>query len=216
MRGEELQLNTDKLQHRPLYNGVKRCSDILFTLIGLILLIPIFIIIPILIKADDGGPIFYRADRVGKNGKNFGMFKFRSMRVNADQELAKLKAQSDVSGPMFKMKNDPRITRIGKFLRKTSLDELPQFFNVLLGDMSLVGPRPPLPSEVEEYTEHDKLRLLVIPGVTGLWQATARNSVGFDEMVNLDIKYIRDSGVWLDIKIILLTVKIIFLPNDAY
>lgn len=213
---EETQIDIEAILHRHVYYGSKRIFDFILTLLGLVLLIPVFIIIPILIKMDDGGPIFYRATRIGKNGKPFRMLKFRSMRVNADQEIQKLKEQNEVSGAMFKMKNDPRITRIGKLLRQTSLDELPQFFNVLLGDMSLVGPRPPLPDEVVKYTERDKLRLLVTPGLTGLWQVTARNSVGFEEMVNLDLQYIEKSNIWLDLKIILMTVKVVIVPNDAY
>lgn len=216
MKVEETQIDIEAILHRHVYYGSKRIFDFILTLLGLVLLIPVFIIIPILIKMDDGGPIFYRATRIGKNGKPFRMLKFRSMRVNADQEIQKLKEQNEVSGAMFKMKNDPRITRIGKLLRQTSLDELPQFFNVLLGDMSLVGPRPPLPDEVVKYTERDKLRLLVTPGLTGLWQVTARNSVGFEEMVNLDLQYIEKSNIWLDLKIILMTVKVVIVPNDAY
>lgn len=184
--------------------------------IGLILLSPIMLWISFLIKKEDHGPVFYKQVRVGKNGKTFQMYKFRSMFVNADQMLDKLKAQNDVNGPMFKMKNDPRITKIGHFIRKHSLDELPQFFNVIKGDMSLVGPRPPLPSEVAEYSEYDKKRLYVIPGCTGLWQATERNEVGFNEMVQLDIEYIKRANVWFDLWIIWKTVEIMVKPNGSY
>ena len=172
--------------------------------------------IAFLIKKEDHGPVFYKQVRVGKNGKTFQMYKFRSMFVNADQMLDKLKAQNDVDGPMFKMKNDPRITKIGHFIRKHSLDELPQFFNVIKGDMSLVGPRPPLPSEVTEYSEYDKQRLYVIPGCTGLWQATERNEVGFNEMVELDIDYIKRANFWFDLWIIWKTVEIMVKPNGSY
>ena len=138
------------------------------------------------------------------------------MHVDADKRLTELKEQNEVDGPMFKMKNDPRITKIGHFIRKTSIDELPQLFNVVRGDMSLVGPRPPLPSEVAEYTAYDMQRLLVVPGCSGLWQATVRNSVGFHEMVQLDLEYIQKSSIWFDIKILFMTIKILFKPNSAY
>lgn len=138
------------------------------------------------------------------------------MYVNADTLLEKLKEKNEVTGSMFKMKNNPRVTSVGRFLRKTSLDELPQLLNVLRGDMSLVGPRPPLPSEVEEYSEYDKQRLWVVPGCTGLWQATERNNVGFAEMVELDLKYIQNRSLFLDAKIIFLTFLVIIHPNSAY
>lgn len=170
-------LNKDKIESRFIYHGMKRLFDIVAATCGIIILSPLMIIIAVLIKNEDHGPIFYKQVRVGKNGKTFKMYKFRSMFINADKMLDKLKEQNDVDGPMFKMKDDPRVTKIGHFIRKHSLDELPQFLNVLKGDMSLVGPRPPLPSEVEEYSEYDKQRLFVIPGCTGLWQATERNEV---------------------------------------
>lgn len=209
-------LNREEIAKRHTYHFFKRICDLLLSLIGIILLSPFFLVIAVVIKLNDGGPVFYRQERVGLNGKSFKIFKFRSMHVDADKRLAELKAQNEVDGPMFKMKNDPRVTRVGHFLRKTSLDELPQLFNVLLGNMSLVGPRPPLPSEVLEYTEYDKQRLWVIPGITGLWQATVRNSVGFHEMVELDLKYIQKASLWFDFIILLKTVKVVFKPNDAY
>lgn len=144
------------------------------------------------------------------------MYKFRSMVTNADQLLEQLKDQNEVEGAMFKMKYDPRITKVGHFIRKHSLDELPQLVNVLRGDMSLVGPRPPLPSEVKQYTSYDAQRLLVTPGCTGLWQATERNNVGFDEMVKLDLEYIQRASLDYDLCIILKTIAIIFKPNGSY
>ena len=183
-------LNKDKIKSRFIYHGMKRLFDIVAATCGIIVLSPLMIIIAVLIKIEDHGPIFYKQVRVGKNGKTFKMYKFRSMFVNADKMLDRLKDQNDVDGPMFKMKDDPRVTKIGHFIRKHSLDELPQFLNVLKGEMSLVGPRPPLPSEVVEYSDYDKQRLYVSPGCTGLWQATERNEVGFNEMVQLDIEYI--------------------------
>ena len=209
-------LNKDKIRSRVIYHSMKRLFDIVAAACGIVILSPLMIIIAVLIKAEDHGPIFYKQVRVGKNGKTFKMYKFRSMFVNADKMLDKLKEQNDVDGPMFKMKDDPRVTKIGHFIRKHSLDELPQFFNVLKGDMSLVGPRPPLPSEVVEYSEYDKQRLLVIPGCTGLWQATERNEVGFNKMVQLDIQYIQRASFMFDLWIIWKTVEIIIKPNGSY
>lgn len=209
-------LNRDKIKSRFIYHSVKRVFDFLAATCGIIILSPLMLIIAILIKSEDHGPIFYKQVRVGKNGKTFKMYKFRSMFVNADKMLDKLKEQNDVDGPMFKMKDDPRVTKIGHFIRKHSLDELPQFFNVLKGDMSLVGPRPPLPSEVVEYSEYDKQRLLVIPGCTGLWQATERNEVGFSKMVQLDIQYIQRASFTFDLWIIWKTVEIVIKPNGSY
>ncbi|QLL76165.1 sugar transferase [Limosilactobacillus reuteri] len=209
-------LNKDKIKSRFIYHGMKRLFDIVAATCGIIILSPLMIVIAVLIKVEDHGPIFYKQVRVGKNGKTFKMYKFRSMFINADKMLDKLKEQNDVDGPMFKMKDDPRVTKIGHFIRKHSLDELPQFFNVLKGDMSLVGPRPPLPSEVEEYSEYDKQRLFVIPGCTGLWQATERNEVGFNEMVQLDIQYIQRASFTFDLWIIWKTVGIVIKPNGSY
>lgn len=216
MESKVVLLDKVKINSRPIYHIVKRGFDIVAATCGLILLSPVMLWIAFLIKKEDHGPVFYKQVRVGKNGKHFKMYKFRSMFVNADQMLDKLKSQNDVEGPMFKMKKDPRITKIGHFIREHSLDELPQFFNVIKGDMSLVGPRPPLPSEVAEYSEYDKQRLYVIPGCTGLWQATERNEVGFNEMVQLDIDYIKRSSFWFDLWIIWKTVEIMIKPNGSY
>lgn len=209
-------LNKDKIRSRFIYHSMKRLFDIVAAACGIVILSPLMIIIAVLIKAEDHGPIFYKQVRVGKNGKTFKMYKFRSMFVNADKVLDKLKEQNNVDGPMFKMKDDPRITKIGHLIRKHSLDELPQFLNVLKGDMSLVGPRPPLPTEVAEYSEYDKQRLYVIPGCTGLWQATKRNEVGFNGMIDLDLQYIKKSSLTYDFQLILKTIIIIFKPNSSY
>ncbi|MCC4344809.1 sugar transferase [Limosilactobacillus reuteri] len=209
-------LNKDKIKSRFIYYSMKRLFDIVAAACGIVILSPLMIIIAVLIKGEDHGPIFYKQVRVGKNGKTFKMYKFRSMFVNADKMLDKLKEQNDVDGPMFKMKDDPRVTKIGHFIRKHSLDELPQFLNVVKGDMSLVGPRPPLPSEVAEYSEYDKQRLYVVPGCTGLWQATERNEVGFNEMVQLDIQYIQRASFMFDLWIIWKTVEIVIEPNGSY
>ena len=209
-------IDQDQLAKKRIYHIVKRIFDLIASLCGLIILSPLFLVVALLIKCEDHGPVFYKQKRVGKDQRGFDMFKFRSLHVDADKRLTELKEQNEVDGPMFKMKNDPRITKIGHFIRKTSIDELPQLFNVVRVDMSLVGPRPPLPSEVAEYTAYDMQRLLVVPGCSGLWQATVRNSVGFHEMVQLDLEYIQKSSIWFDIKILFMTIKILFKPNSAY
>ncbi|WP_374049372.1 sugar transferase [Neobacillus sp. OS1-33] len=195
----------------------KRTIDIIGSSFGIILLSLLFIVIGILIKIEDPkGKVFFSQKRIGLNGKEFKMYKFRSMVSNAEEKLQELLKHNEVSGAMFKMKDDPRITIVGKFIRKTSIDELPQLFNVLKGDMSLVGPRPPLPREVVLYSEYDKQRLMVTPGCTGLWQVSGRNSVGFKEMVELDLIYIRNRSIKFDIKIIFKTVSVLFRSNNAY
>ncbi|WP_286138251.1 sugar transferase [Bacillus sp. AFS055030] len=210
-------LSIETVEKRRIYLITKRLMDLIGAIFGLLLLLPVFIVVAIFIKVEDPkGPVFFYQTRVGKNGKEFKMYKFRSMVTDAEERLKELLKYNEVSGAMFKMKDDPRITRIGKFIRKTSIDELPQFINVLLGDMSLVGPRPPLPREVDEYTDYDKQRLLVTPGCTGLWQVSARNSVGFDEMVQLDLQYIRERSFLFDIKIIFKTVLVLFGSKDAF
>ncbi|KAF0519015.1 sugar transferase [Pediococcus pentosaceus] len=202
---------------RYVYRFFKRALDVVASGIGLIILSPVFLIVSLAIKAEDPkGPIFYSQVRLGKGQRPFKMYKFRSMVVDADKKLEKLLKENEVKGAMFKMKEDPRITRVGKFIRKHSLDELPQLWNVLAGDMTLVGPRPPLEREVADYSEYDKQRLIVKPGCTGLWQVSGRNNVGFKEMVELDLKYIRKSDFWFDSYIILKTFGIIVIPNDAY
>jgi lipopolysaccharide/colanic/teichoic acid biosynthesis glycosyltransferase len=200
-----------------MYLLTKRLIDIIGASFGIIFLSLLFIVIGMLIKIEDPkGTIFFSQKRVGLNGKEFKMYKFRSMVWNAEEKLAELLKFNEVSGAMFKMKDDPRITKVGKFIRKTSIDELPQLFNVLKGDMSLVGPRPPLPREVAEYTAYDKQRLLVTPGCTGLWQVSGRNSVGFNEMVELDLQYIHKRSFLFDVKIILKTVLVLFGSKDAF
>ena len=175
------------------------------------------LVVAIFIKLEDPkGKVFFSQVRNGAYPSTFKMYKFRSMYEDAEERLEEIKHLNEQTGPAFKIKEDPRITKVGKFIRKTSLDELPQLFNVLKGDMSLVGPRPPLPSEVEQYTSYDKQRLYVVPGCTGLWQATERNNVGFDEMVGLDLKYISHSGLNYDFRIILKTIMIIIKPNNSY
>ncbi|WP_230163070.1 sugar transferase [Peribacillus simplex] len=210
-------LTADQVNANLSYLRMKRFIDIIGSLIGLIILSPIFMLIAFLIKiGDPKGPVFFKQVRVGKDEKEFQMYKFRSMVSDAEERLKDLLTLNEVSGAMFKMKEDPRITRIGKFIRKTSIDELPQLWNVLRGDMSLVGPRPPLPREVVEYSSYDRQRLLVIPGCTGLWQVSGRSNLNFDQMVKLDLKYIEDRTFWIDLKIIFKTVLMIIGSKDAY
>ncbi|OVE34098.1 multidrug MFS transporter, partial [Priestia aryabhattai] len=181
--------------------------DIIGALLGILVLSWLFIIIAILIKVEDPkGPVLFSQKRIGKNGKEFKMYKLRSMVSNAEDLLPQLLKYNEVSGAMFKMKKDPRITRVGRIIRKTSIDELPQLWNVLIGDMSLVGPRPPLEREVEAYTKYQKNRLLVTPGCTGLWQISGRNNIGFEEMVELDLVYISKANLLFDFKIIFKTI----------
>lgn len=215
--GNKIHIDEGKLNRQYGYRFIKRLFDIVASTVAVILLSPIFLIIAICIKIDDpSGSVFYSQTRVGKDGRHFKMFKFRSMVTNADELLAQLKAKNEINGAMFKMKNDPRITRVGRFIRKYSLDELPQLINVIGGSMSIVGPRPPLVSEVKQYTEYDRQRLMVKPGATGMWQVGGRNDVDFAEMVRLDLTYIQERSVWLDLKIMFETVKVMIIPNGAY
>lgn len=217
MKSKDIHINEQQLNHQYGYRFIKRLFDLVASAIALVILSPLLLIIAICIKVDDPkGPVFYSQIRVGKDGKHFKMFKFRSMVTNADQLLEKLRDKNEVDGAMFKIKNDPRITRVGRIIRKYSLDELPQLANVVLGSMSIVGPRPPLVSEVAEYTDYDKQRLIVKPGATGMWQVGGRNDVSFDEMVRLDLTYIQERSIWLDLKIMFETVKIMIVPNGAY
>lgn len=199
-----------------VYRTVKRAIDIIFSLTAIIILSPVFVLIAIAIKLDDPrGPVLFVQERCGKHPEIFKMYKFRSMIYNAEELLIFLKNSNEVSGPAFKMKNDPRITRVGRFIRKTSLDELPQLFNILKGDMSLVGPRPPIPREVKQYTPYQMQRLAVTPGLTCYWQILGRSSIGFDEWVEMDLKYIRERSLWLDIKLILKTVPCLLGDRNA-
>lgn len=205
------------VEEKKSYVITKRIMDIIGASIGIVFLSWVFLIVAILIKLEDPkGPVFFKQIRIGKNGKEFYMFKFRSMVTDAEERLKELLAYNEIDGAMFKMKDDPRITKIGRFIRKTSIDELPQLWNVLKGDMSLVGPRPPLLREVQEYTEYDKQRLLVTPGCTGLWQVGGRNSLSFGEMVELDLLYISKRNIFLDFKIILKTILVLIYSKNAY
>ncbi len=205
------------IAQRSIYYFFKRSLDIIGSLIGLILLAPLFLLIIHLIKKEEpSGPIFFSQTRIGHNGRKFKMYKFRTMCIDAEARLITLLDKNEVEGAMFKMKDDPRVTRIGRVLRKTSLDELPQLWNVLKGEMSLVGPRPPLEREVIKYDECDMLRLLVKPGCAGLWQINGRSDVGFKDMVELDLLYIQKQSFLYDLKIIVKTVFVMMCPNGAY
>lgn len=205
-----------KIDNKPVYNFIKRTFDFCFSLFALIVLLPIFVIISIMIKLNDGGPIFYISDRVGKDGIIFNFYKFRSMCLNADKIYEEIKQNNETGGPTFKLKNDPRITKVGKFLRKTSLDELPQLINILKGEMSFVGPRPPLIREVKQYTSYSMQRLSVKGGLTCYWQISGRSSINFDGMVQLDLKYIQERCISTDLKILALTIPAVFKGNGAY
>ncbi|WP_438789002.1 sugar transferase [Enterococcus sp. DIV0756] len=210
-------IDKEKIQKQKGYDFVKRLIDLFAGIVGIILISPIMLWIGYKIHKDEpGSPVIFAQKRVGRNGKLFTMYKFRSMCVDAEEKLDKLVDKNEIKGAMFKMKEDPRVTEFGKFIRRTSLDELPQLINVIKGDMSLIGPRPPLQREVAEYTQYDMQRLLVKPGCSGLWQVSGRNEVHFDEMVNFDIEYILKRNTIYDIKLILNTIKIMIKPNSAY
>ena len=220
MRYKAMQTVKDWDHTRLGYRVVKRAFDIVFS--GCVLA---FIAVPSLVLAaairleSEGNP-FYSQIRVGQTHRDgslstFRMWKFRSMYKDADERLAELKGQNEIAGAMFKMKDDPRVTKIGRFIRKHSIDEFPQFLNVFLGQISVVGPRPPLPNEVAEYTEYDLQRLAVKPGITGWWQVTDRNDTDFDGMVRRDLEYIAKRGIIMDLKIVLLTVVEVFTGGGA-
>jgi exopolysaccharide biosynthesis polyprenyl glycosylphosphotransferase len=195
---------------------MKRAIDFTIALVGLIVSLPLTLLIALAIKLDSPGPVLFRQVRVGKVGRHFVLYKFRSMSEGAEQEQQKLAGMNETEGPIFKIRHDPRCTRVGRFLRRTSLDELPQLYNVLRGEMSLVGPRPPLPTEVEHYEEWHKKRLDVSPGMTGLWQVRGRSELTFDEMVLLDIYYIENWSAALDTEIFLRTIPKVIFGNGAY
>lgn len=205
----------DRTEPSGEYYFLKRTKDILCSLIGLIILAPIFLLVGILIKLESKGPAFFSQERIGKNGCKFKMYKFRSMVVNAEELKEKLQSKNEMSGPMFKMKEDPRITKIGRFIRKTSIDELPQLFNVLKGEMSLVGPRPSLPKEVMKFEDWMMIRLEVKPGLTCYWQVSGRNNIDFVEWMKLDVKYVRERSTLVDIKLILKTFRVLFGDQNA-
>lgn len=202
---------------RLAYRFVKRSFDIIFSVAVLILFSWLFLVVAIAIKIDDPkGPVFFGQERVSRNGKRFRMWKFRSMCVDAEAKLAELQKQNEKDGPVFKMADDPRITRVGHVIRKTSIDELPQFLNVFLGDMSVVGPRPALPKEVVTYTPRQEQRLLVKPGMTCYWQTRRnRDAITFDEWVELDLLYIKKCSAWSDFKLVVQTVGVVLTAQGS-
>ncbi len=196
-------------------DAIKRFLDLIMATAGLIALTPILLVISALIKATSRGPVFFVQNRVGLGGQVFKMYKFRTMVVNAEALKHGLMAQNEMSGPVFKIQRDPRVTAIGRFLRKTSLDELPQLFNVVLNDMSLVGPRPPLMDEVVKYRRWQTKRLAVKPGITCIWQVSGRNKISFDDWVRMDLRYIEKRSIILDLLLLVKTLKVVFFRPDG-
>lgn len=198
------------------YETLKRITDVTVAALILLLFLPVIPVIVLLIKLDSSGAVLFRQRRVGKNGKEFYFFKLRSMYADAEDVLSILRPLSSVDGPVFKLREDPRVTRVGRFLRRSSLDELPQLLNVLKGDMSIVGPRPNLPSEVSHYLPWQRRRLDVTPGITCLWQIAGRSHIGFQEWMRLDLEYIRKRSLATDIKIMLKTIPAVIARKGAY
>ena len=196
---------------------VKRALDIVASALLLVLLAPLFLVVALAIRLEDPGPVLFRQTRVGRWGSLFTMWKFRSMYTDAEERKKELMAQNEMAGGvLFKMKNDPRITKVGRIIRKASIDELPQLWNVLKGDMSLVGPRPPVPQEVDQYSLSDRRRLEVIPGITCIWQVSGRSDIPFEQQVELDVQYIESQSFWTDIKILFKTVPALLFGTGAY
>lgn len=200
----------------PIYAFIKRAADIMLSLYAIILLSPILLITAVAIHLESPGPAIFKQKRVGKGGKIFTIYKFRSMYNDAERRLEELKRNNQIKGHMFKMKDDPRITKVGKLIRKTSIDELPQIFNILMGDMSLIGPRPPLIREVLEYENWHCLRLAVTPGLSGLWQISGRNTLSFDQMVRLDLHYVKKRSMSFDILVVFKTFRVFLWDKSAF
>lgn len=192
---------------------IKELFDVVFSILVVVLLSPLFGLIALLIKMEDGGPVFFQQERIGLNGRRFNCYKFRSMVVNAEQLIDELKDKNESDGPTFKIKDDPRITKLGKILRKTSMDELPQFLNVIKGEMSIVGPRPPLLREVKQYERSQLRRLSMKPGITCKWQVWGRNKVSFEEWMKMDLEYIDNWSIWLDVKLMIATIGVVIKAN---
>ncbi len=213
---DQLECCRELRPHPVSYAMAKRLLDIVGSLILLLLLAPIFLVIALAVKITSPGPVFYKSTRVGLCGKKFQFIKFRSMRVGADKQLQQLLQNNEKDGPIFKMKEDPRITPVGRFIRKYSLDELPQLYSVFTGEMSLVGPRPPIPHEVEQYDDLTMTRLSVKPGISCYWQIMGRSNLSFEEWMELDRKYIREMSFWTDLKILLKTPYSVIKGDGAY
>lgn len=205
----------EKYKKNVTYYFLKRSMDILFSFLGIIAFSPVMLVVAIAIKLDSKGAIIFSQTRMGKNGNSFKMYKFRSMVQDAEALLDNLQHRNEMTGPVFKIKEDPRITRVGRIIRKTSLDELPQLFNVIRGEMSLVGPRPNLPKEVAKFTCEQKVKLIAKPGLTCYWQVMGRSNIDFEEWIKLDIKYIEDRNTLLDLKLIFKTFGVFFGDKGA-
>jgi exopolysaccharide biosynthesis polyprenyl glycosylphosphotransferase len=195
---------------------LKRLLDVVVSGTAILLLLPVLLVIGLAVRLDSPGPAIFRQERVGRNGSTFTMLKFRSMAIDAEERLAALRAQNEGAGLLFKMKDDPRVTRVGRFIRKYSLDELPQLWNVLVGDMSLVGPRPPLRREVDGYESHVHRRLYIKPGLTGMWQVNGRSDLSWDESVRLDLYYVENWSLTGDLVILWRTARVLLHPTGAY
>lgn len=199
------------------YELLKRCIDRVGAGVGMLLLSPFFALVALLIKLESPGPVLFSQTRIGLGGQPFRCWKLRSMYIDAEQRKQELLEQNEMEGgTTFKMKQDPRVTRVGRFIRKASIDELPQLWNVFIGDMSLVGPRPPVPREVAQYTARERLRLFVKPGITCIWQVSGRSDIPFPEQVLLDIEYMQKRSLWTDIKLLLRTLPAVLLARGAY
>lgn len=205
----------EKMEHKRTYEFVKRAMDIICSFVGLIVLFPILLVVSILIKVEKNGPVIFSQDRVGKNGEKFKMYKFRSMVTNAEELKEKLMKQNERSGPMFKIRDDPRVTKVGRFIRKTSIDELPQLVNILKGDMSIVGPRPSLPKEVKQFEGWMMERLSVKPGLTCYWQIAERGNIDFKEWMKLDVRYVEERNIIIDSILIFKTFFVLFGDKNA-
>ncbi|EAQ96647.1 sugar transferase [Congregibacter litoralis] len=203
--------------HDGVYAALKRGIDLIVSTSALLILAPLLIATAIAVKCESPGPVLFSQTRIGRRGRPFKCWKFRSMYTDAEARKAELQRQNEMEGgTTFKMKRDPRITRIGRFIRKASIDELPQLWNVWVGEMSLVGPRPPVPAEVAQYTAMDRLRLSVKPGITCIWQVSGRSDIPFEQQVQLDIRYIYERSLWLDIRLLVATVPAVLLARGAY
>ena len=208
---------TWSMRGRSFYEGfVKRLLDLTLAGLGLVVILPLWLVVVLAIRLESRGPAIFVQERVGIHGRRFRFYKFRSMYTDAEARLTDVMAQNEVDGPVFKIRNDPRVTKVGAFLRRTSLDELPQLINVLKGDMSLVGPRPPLPREVELYRPGDAIRLSVKPGLTCLWQISGRSTLSFDQWMEFDREYIRQMSLWFDLKLLVRTVGAVLSMKGAY
>jgi len=214
--GNRFELRRSEWSRFTRNDGLKRLVDLVLAGLGLLVTLPLWLGVMLAIRIDSPGPAIFTQERVGRHGRRFQFYKFRSMYVDAEQRLSEVIARNEIDGPVFKMRNDPRVTKVGAFLRRTSLDELPQLVNVLRGEMSLVGPRPPLPREVEKYRPADTVRLTVKPGLTCLWQIRGRSEVGFDQWMEFDREYVNNMSLWLDLQILVRTVWVVISCRGAY